>query len=394
MKWVIHIVLFVFIFSTCNSGPEDKNDFYTIDFEQCLATERAMKLSEIADTIEYLELKTPEDIIITRIFDIIPVGDELIIHSRNGVFKFTKGGEFVKQIGRQGQGPGEYSMIFRIAVDFIKREIILADSGKVLFYDLDGNILRTEKFGTLYRIGVSDSILWVSEIADHTCKFIAFALNQEGDTVASISNLRFGMNSLDEGTGISTAKLLKAFYHYKGSLFLKGKEINDTIYQIAGKTSIPYAYLNMGKYKLPIEYEDWYSWDEFNKQGFHYWGVPAVVEDNHYLYLFALRFRSIDGNNYGDNIENYRYIIYDKENETGFVVKDKITDDILGGPPIWPHWITEDYYMNVVEWHELSDEIEEGRYTLAPILKKQLSKFGNDTNQLIVICHKKQKETK
>ena len=31
--------------------------------------------------------------------------------------------------------------------------------------------------------------------------------------------------------------------------------------------STPYVLFNMGKYKLPKEYESWYDWDKFTKNG-------------------------------------------------------------------------------------------------------------------------------
>lgn len=400
MKYIslTYIISFLTILSSgCNKQKDsdslEKGTPFTIDFEQCMATEQAMKISEIADTVEYLELKTPEDIVITRIFDIIPVDDFLIIRSRDGVFKFTRNGNFVKKIGRSGQGPGEYTWISSMDVDLIKKEIIMADSEQVLYYDLEGNFLRKEKWGFLFRIALSDSILWVCSHSIHIYKYVAYALNSKGDTIASMPNPNYGMKSLNEGVRSSTPQLLRTFYRNKGSLYLKGVADNDTIFQLSGMNSIPYAIISRGKYKLPEEYEPWYSWDEFEKHGNRYWGIPAVAEDNRYAYLFALRFRSIDGNNYSHNEDNYRYIVYDKEKEKGFVTKDekgtKITDDILGGPPIWPHWITDDYYMNVVEWYDLSNEIKEGKYTLAPSLKKQFAGFGNDTNTLIVLCRRK-----
>lgn len=399
MKYILlsYIVSLIILFSGCNKpkGTDlSREDIpFMIDFEQCMTVEQPMKISEIADTVEYLELKTPKDIIITRILNIIPVDDFLFIHSRGGVFKFTRKGEFVMQIGRSGQGPGEYTLVFGIEVDFIKKELILADSGKVLFYDLEGNFLRQEKWGSLFNIGLSDSVLWVSELAHRTIKYIAFALNNQGDTIASMPNPHYGMKSKDEGMGISLSRLLKMFYRYKGSLYLKGKEVNDTIFQLSGIKRTPYAFLDMGKYKLPIEYEAWYSNDAFLKNGSRYWGIPAVSEDDRFIYLVAQRYSSIDGNNYSHNEENFRYILYDKEKRKGFMAKGeketKFTDDILGGPPIWPYWITDDYYMNVVEWYDLSDELKKGEYTLAPSLEKQFSAFGYSTNQLIVLCRRK-----
>ena len=50
---------------------------YIVDIEECLEKEHTVLLSELVDTIEYLELKTPEDLIITTIRDVKPVEDFL-----------------------------------------------------------------------------------------------------------------------------------------------------------------------------------------------------------------------------------------------------------------------------------------------------------------------------
>ena len=105
------------------------------------------------------------------------------------------------------------------------------------------------------------------------------------------------------------------------------------------------------------------------------------------------RYAAIDGNKYAHNEDNFRYIVYDKEKRKGFVTEGKegtrFTDDILGGPAIWPYWVTDDYYMNVFEWEDLSNDLKSGNYTLAPAFEKQIAEFGYDTNPLVVLCHKK-----
>jgi hypothetical protein len=386
-------VMFVALVSCNKKSVESGDTMYLVDFKKCLQTERPMNLSEIADTLEYLELKTPEDIIITRIFNIIQLDDFFFILSRDGLFKFTRKGEYITTMGRKGQGPGEYNQVFDIEVDPVKREFIIADSEQTLFYDLDGKFLRREKTGTLFRIAVSDSILWAAGLAHRTMQFIAFALNPARDTIAAMPNPHYGMKSLDAGMGVSYSKFLKPFYRYKGGLYLKGKEMNDTIFRLSDEKRIPYVTLNMGKYKLPIEYEPWYSYDVFLKNGFRYWGIPAVAEDDRYLYLRAQRHTSIDGDNYGNNEENFRYILFDKEKQEGFVTNGpdgtRFTDDILGAPPFWPHWTGDDYYMNTIDWYNLSQELKNGNYTLSPAFRKQFDTWGYDTNALIILAHKK-----
>ena len=78
---------------------------------------------------------------------------------------------------------------------------------------------------------------------------------------------------------------------------------------------------------------------------------------------------------------------------TGFVVKNedgmKITDDILGGPNFWPRWSTNDLYITTMEWFDLAQWIKDKKRTLSPTLQKQFESWGEDTNQLIVLCRKK-----
>lgn len=405
LKYIFANVIFLFqsivwliLFSSCTKQNNTDclvNDVkYVIDFEDCMRTKHAMKVSAIADTVEYLELKTPENISITRIWNIIPVDNFWIIHSRDGVYKFTDNGQFVMTIGRSGQGPGEYSVIYDIAVDYIRKEILINASGQFLFYDLDGKFLRMmKKDETLFRVGISDSILWICEAAMNTDKYLVYGMNYQRKIVDSIPNPYYGMESQDEGAGFHLAKLYKPFYLYKDTLYLKGKEVNDTIYQLSGTKCKPYIAINMGKYKLPAEYESWFSFDALQKNGSRYWGIPSVAEDNRYLFLLTQRYAPENGNKYVHNEENFRYIVYDKKLQMGSIMEGekgtRLEDDILGGPPIWPYWVTDHYYMNVVEWYDLSEEIKNGNYSLSTAFKNQLEGWGSDTNPLVILCRKK-----
>jgi hypothetical protein len=50
---------------------------------------------------------------------------------------------------------------------------------------------------------------------------------------------------------------------------------------------------------------------------------------------------------------------------------------------------SEDYYTNAIEAYELLEMVESGDYSPSPQLKELLSGIGDDTNQLIVLCHRK-----
>ena len=73
------------------------------------------------------------------------------------------------------------------------------------------------------------------------------------------------------------------------------------------------------------------------------------------------------------------------KNEDGM----KITDDILGGPNFWPRWSTNDLYITTMEWFDLAQWIKDKKRTLSHTLQKQFESWGEDTNQLIVLCRKR-----
>jgi hypothetical protein len=214
---------------------------------------------------------------------------------------------------------------------------------------------------------------------------MAFAnsLYGERDSIANIPNTLYGIIESDKSFYMGF-RFTQLFYHKNDLLYFKGDVSNDTIWRISGLNTEPHAFINMGKYKLPWEYEPWASsFEAYFKICERYWLVLSVVEDDDYFYLF-----SIDR-----GYKQEKLIVYDKTKGKGFTAKAKygrgLTDDILGGSSIWPQWSSDDYYINAIEAYELHEKVEAGEYTPSPPLKELLSRVGNDTNQLIILCHKK-----
>ena len=262
--WVI--ILSCSFIVACVDKPKDTQDGlpFIIDFEQCITNARNIKISDIADTIELIELKTPEELPVSVIWKFMQVDDYWFVHAREGVFKFTNKGEFITQFGRKGQGPSEYTRVLEMSVDKHRKELIINTSGRLLYYDWDGNYLRMEKKGLqMLSSDFSESILWGTEWGMHTDKYILYGLNEQRDTVHTIPNPYYSIKPQDEGRGAVMMELGKSFYHYQDALYLNGPLDNDTIYQLKGDKCIPYAVFNMGKYKLPLEYMAWYNFEAY-----------------------------------------------------------------------------------------------------------------------------------
>ena len=393
MKNLLYICLICVVSFSCNNKENIanfSNDYYSVDFEEAMSNEKKLYLSEFADTLEYLELKTPDDIIITAIMDLISVDDFYIIHCRDGIFKFSKDGNYITRIGHQGQGPNEYLHIMGIDVDRDKKEIVQSDFEKTLFYDYDGNLLRVEKCGQLYALGIENSIIWSSAFDINIYESLLYALNEKRDTIFNMPNPRYGKESTNiDGIRSSTPVRLKEFYRYDDNLYYKGRSSNDTIFLLSAAGVKPHFIMDMGKYKLPFDYEPWHSWDKFSRYGNRYFGITYACEDDNYLYCMAQRYRSISGNNYNQTDDDFRYLLYDKSKRESIIAKNKMIDDITGGPSFWPEWIMDDYFIYAIGWYNLQEKIEEGNYELSPAVKKQFATFNDGTNDLLIMCKKK-----
>lgn len=386
--YYVIVVLSMFLLISC-SGKQEKQQKelpYIIDFEQCISNARNVKISDIADSIELVELKTPEELPVSVIWKFMPVDNYWFIHAREGIFKFTDKGEFINQFGRRGQGPGEYTAVYEVSVNKHRKELLINTVGRLLYYDWDGNFLRSEKKGLpMLASDFSDSILWGAEWGRNTDKYILYGLNEQWDTVHTVTNPFYNMISQDGGLGAVMMELGKSFYHYQDALYLNGPLDNDTIYQLKGDNCIPYAVFNMGKYKLPLEYMIWYNREANLKHASNYWAIPLISESERYLFVKAQRqARDEDG---------YRYIMYDKQNREGFLVNEEkdqtITDDILDGPDIWPIWTTDTHYVGMVNPYTYQEEIKDKNLQLSSQLQKVIDTWNHDTNVILMLCRKK-----
>ena len=385
------IFMFFFVLQGCvQKGSDSYGESlpYIVDIEECLEKEHPIKLSEIADTIEYLELKTPDDLIITGIYKIMPVEDFLLIKASQILYKFTHNGDYICTIGGKGQGPGEYTRVYDFDVDFGLRRIVISDIKRTHYYDYDGNYLESEKSETINSFALIDTLKWICEDQVQIFPFRYVVLNANGDTLHTIANPNYGKPSKNAGGVYGyTSPLQRRLYRYQGQLYTKGDLDEDTVYRVEGIHRIPHIAFDFGSLHLPDHYAAWYDWEAFQKNAMNYWQVPAVFEDDHYIYATVQRAR------WDDDGDDFRYVMYDKKERKGFVQKkhsqQKIEDDILGCVGFWPRFASEDYFYSVIEWYDLQNMLKEGHYTIKPELQQQFDTFDYGTNQLIIRCKKK-----
>jgi hypothetical protein len=96
-------------------------------------------------------LKDEDKVLLGTVDKLLADDKNLYIHDATiskGVFAFDKKGNFIRQYGVKGDGPGEYDDISDFTVDFDKRELYLLDDKKqdILIHNIDnGDYIRTVK---------------------------------------------------------------------------------------------------------------------------------------------------------------------------------------------------------------------------------------------------------
>ena len=370
---------------SCGSNHRQQNvdAFFVINLTQSLRSERAMMLSSIADTLEYIILETPRDIIITNLRQAIPVEQYLFVRARGIVYQFYRNGQFVRQVGAIGQGPGEYVRALTIYVDEQKREVIVSDGARLLFYSFDGVFLRSQ-LPRVREFAISDSVIWEAFLPGSWQRYQAMAFNaNSSDTISYIANNNtYGQLRLSGARIIHASGLTVPFYSHNGNVFFKGFEDNDTIWRLSGSVATPHAYISMGRHKLPIETMPGTA--RFNHHGHNYWGVPMVFEDDNYFFLLLTR----------RNGPSHRtYVAFNKNERSGFIIRDEngigITDDILGGPNIKPRKSSNGYIVAFYEAFDLLESLERGNHTPTVEFRRQLSMIDEEeTNQLVILARK------
>ena len=129
--------------------PSDNNpdNIFNLEVREKQNAEDSIPLDEDIESIQYIPLETNESCFISNALD-LQISDQYIF-VYNGkteqILQFSRTGKFIKQIGRSGNGPGEFSSILNIAIDNSRKELyIFQYSAPPVVYSLDGSFLHSD----------------------------------------------------------------------------------------------------------------------------------------------------------------------------------------------------------------------------------------------------------
>lgn len=142
LNFFLILSVFSFIVSCKDKIDSEKASLVDISIPKAYENEREdVALSFTARYINYIQLETTEESLLSGVDDIELIDSSLFVFNDRQLMEFNLQGKYIRSIGKRGQGPGEFNKISDIAVDSSERTIAVLDGDlrKILFFDLSGD---------------------------------------------------------------------------------------------------------------------------------------------------------------------------------------------------------------------------------------------------------------
>jgi hypothetical protein len=156
MTKYLYILLGAIMITSCNNSKNssiaDNKTIksidlpYLIDIEKYLTETKSVLLSTIGKELEYIPLETNSNCMIEKIQHITFSEDFMFIADYTKILQFDRKGKFLRQIGANGRGPGEYLGITGFCIDPKNKKIFVNECGdgcEILEYDFSGSFIKS-----------------------------------------------------------------------------------------------------------------------------------------------------------------------------------------------------------------------------------------------------------
>ncbi len=235
--------------AACNPKDESTNaDIYKVELRKNVTTDNTLNFNEKISKIEYvpLELTGDKASMLVDIVDISVTKEYIFIKStkKGGVFQFFRSGKFIRNIAKQGNGPGETYLIYNIYSDEQAKRIFIVQPNNVLEYSFDGEYIGTKEITRAISLRYQVDNKCVAEVGAQYMvpfsypKLIGMGVfSAKGDTIALKND--FARPDIVPAENSCIRDVLCAF---SGKSILYSITSNDTVFRLNSKGIRP-AYI-------------------------------------------------------------------------------------------------------------------------------------------------------
>ena len=241
--------------SSCNNEKVDTGSLPEIDFETAYKEPIGPPtMSEFVSRVEYVKLETKPECFVKSMQGITFSKNFIALYEypSKRIMIFTKEGKYLNDIGRVGQGPGEYNRA---------RSIIISPDEKYVAFMQSGNLVYLYNLGGTFRGSTSGSSELIDAIAfDHDGALVVYQqklyLPDEGgymilkydENLSIVDSLMFHK---PDKSALGAMYVQDQLITYEDDLYVR-QVFNDTVYKMTTTGLVEPAYIiNLGDVKLP-----------------------------------------------------------------------------------------------------------------------------------------------
>lgn len=338
MRKFIGCWFFIGMLTACQA-PSVKETCRTLSVD---LTQEPASFTDIFSHMELIPLETNDSCLLININKLVQFQEALYIFDaqRPALYVFDPAGNFIRQIAKKGNGPGEYQLIYDFALDKKQNQIILLSPyGFIQSYSLEGDFIEKKVLPVKPNYY---SIDWVD--ADHWVLWSCVNEEEEGITLVDRDSMN-RTNGYWHNDRILDMGIMKPFYSYEGQLYFT-TAYQNVVYEVETDTLRPS-----------------YQWD-FGREGIHadllekYLSIENEGQRNDQLlndladgnFPFAMtvhhqnkRFYSVSLQKGLGTADTFVHVFYDKVTGRSYIFDNKVE-----GMSFRPLWFTDDYVLSLV----------------------------------------------
>lgn len=235
----------------CNTSSQ--KDLSVLKFENTLAQDSTNICGQQFEVEAIIPLETTEKSLFAEVRKIVKSEEYLFILDTEGKLSvFDMQGKFIRTIGQQGQGPGEYAVLTDFAVDCNSKELYINGLHKILLYDFKGNFKK--------EIALNDANLQVFTFCKDKLFYIfpdkSYPDNIKTASLVTVLNAEGGVEKVFSAHSLRRVGTIPFFNNIATdgvSVFYK-EELGQTIYAIDETLKLDsICELDFGKYAFQPE---------------------------------------------------------------------------------------------------------------------------------------------